>query len=125
MLESTKKLFNGSKSQLLIYNSQCHKSDISLFINEQPIPLVEEAKHLGQTFNSRLNNHGYINGKNIINSFNKCVSVLMAKFGHVNSTVLCKIFQQYCCSLYGVLLCSLDGRHVDMLMIYSLNGEKL
>ena len=37
----------------------------------------------------------------------------MAKFGHVNSTVLCKIFQQYCCSLYGVLLCSLDGRYVN------------
>ena len=41
----------------------------------------------------------------------------MATFGTVSSSILCKLFVQYCCSLYGVVLCNLTSSSVNKLCV--------
>ena len=45
--------------------------------------------------------------------FNKSVNILMAQFGTVSSSVLLKLFNQFCCCFYGITLCNIQSKVFD------------
>ena len=101
-------LFNASKSCSVIFASKDCKHvpthSICVFrLNGQQIPIQDNAKHLGHTIIGKLS--GDIDIECIIKSFNRSVKILLAEFGAVPSTILCRLFQSYCTSLYGIVLC--------------------
>ena len=65
--------------------------------------MQDNSKHLGHTIIGKVS--GDIDIKCIIKSFNRSVNILLAEFGAVPSTILCRLFQSYCTSLYGIVLC--------------------
>ena len=115
-------LFNAKKSQLLVVNgAKCHENLVSqntLKLNGAEIPTVDEAKHLGHLLSNRVSQaDGFIDVSYITSCFYKSVNILMATFGNVSSSVLCKLFVQYCSSLYGIVLCNLSSSSVQKLCV--------
>ena len=72
----------------------------------QQIPMQDNTKHLGDTIGKV---SGDIDIECIIKSFNRSVNILLAEFGVVPSTLLCRQFQSYCRLLYGIVLCKFSS----------------
>ena len=51
---------------------------------------------------------GYLDVSYVIATCNKSLNMLMAKLGSVNSGTLIKLFNIYCSSKYGVVLCDIN-----------------
>ena len=92
-------IFNGAKSKLLIFNSQkTYESDPRLELNGELIPNVKSAVHLGNYLHV-INNHECI--EEGIKKFNSQANMFLSRFKSCSPSVRCKLFQQYCMSLYG------------------------
>ena len=90
-------LFNGKKSQLLIFG-EMQTQHVDIRVNGELVPLSENALHLGN----------YISTKNVfecidygISKFNSSFNYFMATFGKCQSLVKNRLFTQYCMSFYG------------------------
>ena len=59
-----------------------------------------------------INVHNSVDTECVASNFIKSVNILMADLGSVSSSVLIKLFIQYCCSFYGVDLCDLRSEIV-------------
>ena len=75
------------------------KTACQLKLNGQPVTWVREVKHLGNIVTSDLTDARDCARKRsiVIGSVNK----LLGSHGKIQSNVLCKLFQIYCCSFYG------------------------
>ena len=71
----------------------------NLKLNGQPVTWVREVKHLGNIVTSDLTDSRDCARKRTIciGSVNK----LLGSYGKIQSNVVCKLFQTYCCSFYG------------------------
>ena len=47
----------------------------------------------------------------------RCFNICMSDFGQLSYTVKCKLFNQYCCSFYGLLLWSLKSTLVESMCV--------
>ena len=102
-------LFNASKSCSVIFGSKDCKhvpthSSCVFKLNGQQIPMQDKAKHLGHTIIGKVS--GDTDIACIIKSFNRSVNILLEEIGAVPYTILCRLFQSYCTSLYGIVLCT-------------------
>ena len=104
--EEHKIMFNGTKSKLVVFTKKNKSAKVRFVMNGEVIPEVNNAKYLGHVLGNNIS--GYVSNGTIIQAFNKQVNILMAKFGNVASSILCKLFTFYCCSLYGLVLCKLS-----------------
>ena len=90
--------FNEKKTVAILFGKgespECH-----LKLNGQPVTWVREVKHLGNIVTSDLTDARDCARKRsfFIGSVNK----LLGSYGKIQSNVLCKLFQIYCCSFYG------------------------
>ena len=90
--------FNEKKTVAILFgngeSSECH-----LKLNGQPVTWVREVKHLGNIVTSDLTDARDCARKRSI--FIGSVNKLLGSYGKIQSNVLCKLFQIYCCSFYG------------------------
>ena len=90
--------FNEKKTVAILFGKgespECH-----LKLNGQPVTWEREVKHLGNIVTSDLTDARDCARKRsfCIGSVNK----LLGSYGKIQSNVLCKLFQIYCCSFYG------------------------
>ena len=106
--------FNASKSNVIIFGkSHIHRKHFKL--NSVELPEVNNAKHLGHMISNLCS--GYIDINTIIQSFNKSVNILIAEFGFLQSSLLFQLFLNYCCSLYGVVLCNIYTKSTENLKV--------
>jgi hypothetical protein len=113
-------LFNPSKSNYIVFSSkQCWNKhdnvDYTFQLNGKEIPKYDNVKHLGHSLVSE--QHSDVAIDSVINSFYRSVNILMAEFGNVPSKLLCKLFESYCLSLYGVVLCNFSSPSFERLCI--------
>ena len=90
--------FNEKKTVAILFGNgespECH-----LKLNGQPVTWVREVKHLGNIVTSDLTDARDCARKRSI--FIGSVNKLLGSYGKIQSNVLCKLFQIYCCSFYG------------------------
>ena len=89
--------FNCAKSMSIKFGnklSDCEK--VKLQGNE--IPWVDQIRHLDNFLNTSLNDK--IDCRIKISSFYGYVYKLNANFGHLQATVLSRLFNSYCCAFY-------------------------
>ena len=60
---------------------------------------------------------GIFDLKDLISRFDKSVNMLMAQLGSVSSAILIKLFNQYCCSLFGLVLCDPQSKLLQQLCV--------
>ena len=65
-----------------------------------------------------INIHNPVDIECVAGDFIKSVNILMDDLGSVSSSVLIKLFIQYCCSFYGVVLCDLGSEIVKKLNVF-------
>ena len=70
-------------------------------MNGQKVPIVDHAVHLGHMLSST-DKLSMVNDG--ITKFNVSVNRLLSEFGSLHSGVKNKLFQQYCCCMYGAQL---------------------
>lgn len=112
-------LFNVKKSQLIVVNrAECHEKHAALKLNGDELPTVKQAKHLSHVLSNKLPQaDGFTDISHIISCFYKSVNILMATFGSISLSILCKLFAQYCSNLYGIVLCNLTSVSVQKLCV--------
>ena len=99
-------IFNGSKSQFLVFKgTRCNSNKCSIIVNNEVLDNIDNAVHLGHNI-STVNTDSMLT--NVKSKFWKSFNMFMADFGHISSDLKCKLFKQYCCSFYGSQLMSLD-----------------
>ena len=109
-------MFNAKKSQVLLFECcEYVNREISFIVNNQPIAKVQEAKHLGHMLSTA--RPGYLNSDTMLSMVNKSCNILLANFGHLCSSVLKRLFSQYCGSFYGILLCNFQSKDVNQIHI--------
>ena len=75
------------------------------------IPWVNQIRHLNTSLNDK-------NGCRMkISSFYVYVNKLNSKFGHLNTTVLFRLFNSYCCAFYGYQNWCLDSIYFNHVLI--------
>ena len=102
-------VFNPKKSQILYFPFK--KGDLPKYnfdLDKETLSYVNNAKHLGHMISD-----GVIDVSYIMCMFNKSVNILMAQFGTVSSSVLLKLFIQFCCNFYGITLCNVQSKVFD------------
>ena len=90
--------FNEKKTVAILFGKG-ESPECYLKLNGQPVTWVREVKHLGNIVTSDLTDARDCARKRsfFIGSVNK----LLGSYGKIQSNVLCKLFQIYCCSFYG------------------------
>ncbi|KAG1664790.1 Double-strand-break repair protein rad21 [Nymphon striatum] len=95
-------LFNGSKSQFMIFRGrECKVDNCSIFVNKEALSNVRSAMHLGHKISTD-NKDCTISFA--VSQFWKSFNIFRADFGKIYSDLQCKLFKQYCCSFYGAPL---------------------
>ncbi|KAG1714420.1 DNA-directed RNA polymerase III subunit RPC1 [Nymphon striatum] len=95
-------LFNGSKSQFMIFRGrECKVDNCSIFVNKEAVSNVRSAMHLGHKISTD-NKDCTISFA--VSQFWKSFNIFRADFGKIYSDLQCKLFKQYCCSFYGAPL---------------------
>ena len=108
-------LFNGLKSQYLIFNGRnnCElKSRLS--VDGVEIENVKNTMYLGHKLEVG-NYDSLVSDANA--KFWKSFNGLMADFGHIKSDLLCKLFKQNCCYYYGAPLWLLNSNCVEKINV--------
>lgn len=98
--------FNAKKSKLLIF--PCKKGsniNVSLTISGESIDVINRDKHLGHMLGNE--NGGLVDAQYISAALAKSVNILLGTFGSAPSSILSKLFKQYCTSFYGIVLCDM------------------
>ena len=101
-------LFNGGKSKAIAFHPKGKTLDnvYSFSLNGIIIPNVNRAEHLGHVLDNTVD--GYVDVKPIISAFKRSANCLIADMGLLPANVMSRLFQQYCCSFYGITLCKLQ-----------------
>lgn len=109
--------FNAKKSKVIEFNTTKGNQSLNsnLVFNGDNIPIVNSEKHLGHMLSNNVT--GYVDYDYIVNQLYKSVNMLMADFGKVQSKILLKLFNQYCSSIYGIVLCDLTSRNINSLCV--------
>ena len=108
-------MFNGKKSQLLMFKGRnCKSMFCDIYVNGAIVKYIEKAVHLGHTI-STIDRES--NVKKAISEFWKSFNIFHSDFGHVRADIKNKLFQQYCCSFYGSPLWKLDSNSVNDICI--------
>ena len=89
-------LFNGSKSNLLVFGSVTDIRPI-IKVNDILVPVCDIAVHLGNIISKNVSD--VIEAG--ISKFNTSFNYFMATYGKCQSSVKNKLFVQYCTSFYG------------------------
>ncbi len=80
-----------------------------IIINNVPLNNANKAVDLGHTLSTETSSLVSAAIAQFWSSFN----LLKADFGHIHPYVQCKLFKQYCCSLYGAPLWLLSSQGVS------------
>ena len=92
-------LFNGNKSQFLIFKGRGNSpKDCHVNVNGSRVWNEEQATHLGHCLSTN-DPDSSVGGANA--HFWRSFNIFRSDFGHINSTLQCRLFKQYCCSFYG------------------------
>ena len=89
-------MFNGSKSNLLIFGSSAEALPI-IRVNGAPVPVSGTALHLGNKISIDISDVIDFG----IGKFNSSFNYFMATYGKCQSIVKNKLFVQYCTSFHG------------------------
>ncbi len=79
---------------------------MSISVNDNTVEYETEADHLGHRVSSQ-DWDSLV--QSAINRFWRGFNLIVAELGHTYGFVKCKLFKQYCCSLYGSSLWALNG----------------
>jgi hypothetical protein len=108
-------LFNGKKSQLLLFNGRgCNVNKGILKIFGDELKYCNNAVHLGHFIS--VDDREFIVKKSCSN-FWKSFNMFMTDFGHLHPMLKCQLFDKFCCSFYGSPLWLLHGSAVNDLCI--------
>ena len=106
-------LFNGAKSQLLLFKGRHCKSIMNdIYVNGIRVEFSDNAIHLGHHISSSDKDLGIKKG---LANFWKYFNLFMSNFGHIDCELKLELFQQYCCCFYGAPLWQLDGASMNAL----------
>ena len=101
--------FNAKKSLFLFFpGMKDNKCGANFYLNGERLAYVNSAKHIGHIINSSVT--GIFDLKDVISRFSKSVNMLMAQVRSVSSAILIKLFNQYCCCFFGLVLCDLKSK---------------
>ena len=89
-------IFNGSKSNLLIFGSSAEALPI-ITVNGAPVPVCDTAVHLGNKISDNISDVIDFG----IGRFKSSFNYFMATYGKCQSFVKNKLFIQYCTSFHG------------------------
>jgi PHP family Zn ribbon phosphoesterase len=106
--------FNGSKSNLMIYDKRPDKQiNLNITVDNEPVDMVPNLKYLGHMLiNDRSNPHT----DSLCKDFVMKVNSFLGNFSDVSSDIKNELFQSYCTSFYGHHLCDfskLDNIYVE------------
>ena len=88
-------LFNGNKSQFLIFIGRGNSpKDCHVNVNGTRVWNVEQATHLGHSLSTN-DPDSSVGGANA--QFWRSFNIFRSDFGHINSTLQCRLFKQHCC----------------------------
>ena len=105
-------LFNPLKTVCMLFGYKgCLSKIPKLQVNGKLISWSHQAKHLGNTVASDLNEHLEIHAKKC--DFIGRVNSLIANFKSVSRPVVSKLFNSQCCHLYGSQAWSLDEKILE------------
>lgn len=106
--------FNGTKSKLITFvPSGGSRKNPDLYFCGEKIPNVNKVEHLGHRLS--INTEGQVNISYIKSKFIGSFNDMYANLGNVPSTILYRLFHQYCCSFYGVILCNIRSESFEEL----------
>ncbi len=94
--------FNAKKTQCIDFGIRQSGGDLSLTLSGKKILWEKQVNHLGNILCFNLSEEEDINRKK--GAFIGNVNKLFCNFGKLQSEVLIKLFQNYCCSFYGSVL---------------------
>ena len=99
-------LFNGNKSQFLIFKGRGNspKDFCHINVNGSCVWNVEQATHLGHCLSKKMILIALLVG--LTGTFWRSFNIFSSDFGHINSTLQSRLFKQHCCS-FMVLHCAL------------------
>ncbi len=107
--------FNGSRSCMLLFKCrQCKNSQRAVIIDGVTIHCSESVSEL--EYNVSTNDKDSI-AKSAKASVWKNFNLFRSDLGHIYSLIKCKLFQQYCCSVYGAPLWSLNSEATEDICI--------
>ena len=107
--------FNGKKSQSLFFRGrECVFSNLNIDVCGQLIDMCDSVTHLDHFISST-------DKKSIVKSAKSCFwrsfNIFMSDFGQLPYTVKCKLWNKYCCSIYGSPLWSLKSKIVEYMRV--------
>lgn len=91
-------IFNAKKTLGIKYGDPVTSTE-KIYLADTVIKWVDKVRHLGNFINSDLSDKSDCGAK--ISHFIGYVNKLRVNFGHVQPTILCKLFKTFCCSFYG------------------------
>ncbi len=106
--------FNEKKTVCICFG-QKNENVYDIKMNGKSLKWSNEVKHLGNYINSECNEKKDIQFKKGI--FLTAVNKLLANFGHVNCSIIAKLFGNYCCSFYGSQAWDLTSDNIDTICI--------
>ena len=106
--------FNGSKSQLLVFDKNTSKHPINMCVAGEPVEQVDSLKYLGHYLvNNRNDSHISPVKKDFIGKVNG----FLGDFSSISSHIKFDLFNTYCMSLYGTNICDLDNKCMEPLYV--------
>ncbi len=104
-------LFNGSKSQFMIFKGcDCHVKISFITLNSVPLKNTNKAVHLGHCLST--DDDDFIVTVAITQLW-RYFNLFSANYGHISPYLQCKLFKQYSCSFYGAPLWLLSSYIVN------------
>ena len=105
-------IFNAKKSALLRFNMPNVSNLANISMDGTAIPTSDSHKHLGNIIGTRCNE---ANIQNAVNDLTYRTNVLLSRYQHCSSYVLCELFHSYCSHYYGSPLWKLDEKSMQKL----------
>ena len=107
-------IFNSKKTVCIKFGNNIKLSNrSSLYLNGSKLSWSENAKHLGNYINTCANDDIDISKK--AGEFISSVNRLMANFGFLPSSIIQKLFSNYCCSFYGSQIWEVSAKAIPKL----------
>jgi exonuclease III len=106
--------FNDTKSKAMMFGDNSSVTR-QITICGKTLEWVKEALHLGNVLSVESNDLADISNKKC--KFYQSVNHLFAKFGSLQSEILCNLFNTYCTSYYGSQTWDLESSYIDSLFV--------
>ena len=105
--------FNAKKSALIRYNMPSGTELADITMNGTSIKTSDTHKHLGSIIGEKCNE---ANIQNAVNDLTYRTNILLSRYQHCSSFVLCELFHAYCSHYYGSSLWRLDQKSLEKLL---------